>query len=512
MSAYPNTHAGLLAEAASNPAPVLGYNQAMTLSKHNIKNLLDRPARLRALALVALLASVLAILVGMIWRNHVRLDRVQVYVGYSHRIQDAGLSLQQALVDVLSGGVLRAEQLEGIAAKIHRLSIKDAHLSTKTPDMLRSINASLAKVDEESPDNGRAELFEALREMHEILDTETEQREKLMVKVSREALVELAAATLILPVILLLTWLFLRRRILNPLHDLRELLLNLAKEDYTPIATDHLDPLLLPVFNSYNFMVIHLRELEEAKRSYAQSLEAEVRSATRALLEQQRSLANAEKLAAVGELAASLAHELRNPLAGIQMSCANLRKEIENPDQCERLDLIGAELKRMARLLNELLDQGKPTPSYPSHFNLASLVKELVALTRYQIPPHIELTYAIPDELDCYLPDGGLRQALLNLILNATQALENNPGVVRVKACINNGYLRIEVTDDGTGFSEDMLKHGIRAFSTSRIRGTGLGLAMVQRFARDLGGRIELSNLMPHGACVRLLLPCKENS
>ena len=496
------------AEPVFKPVSAAVYNPVMSPSKRNVKNLLDRPARLRALALLALLSLMVAILVGMIWRNHIRLDKVQVYVGYSHRIQDAGLSLQQALVDVLSGGVIGPTQLESIAAKIHNLSKQDAHLSPNTPVMLRRVNASLAKLDEESPDSGRAELFEALREMHEILDTETEQRERLMVKVSREALIELALATLILPVILLLTWLFLRRRILNPLHDLRQLLLKLAKEEYTPIAIDHIDPLLLPVFNSYNFMVIHLRELEESKRVHAQSLEAEVRSATKALLEQQRSLAIAEKLAVVGELAASLAHELRNPLAGIQMSCANLRKEIEDEDQRDRLDLIGAELKRMARLLNELLDQGRQTPLPSAQFNLASLVKELLALTRYQIPPDISLSFDIPTNLECCLPDGGLRQALLNLVLNAAQAMDKSTGKVQIDARLDESNLIIEVLDDGPGFSEEILNHGIRAFSTSRIRGTGLGLAMVQRFARDLGGRIELTNLQAQGACVRMIIPC----
>ncbi len=483
----------------------------MPLKKRNAKNLLDRPARLRGLALLALLSSVLAILGGMIWRNLDRMDTVQAYVGYSHRIQDVGLSLQQALVDVLSGGVLVPEKLELLSAKIHALAGEEAHLSAQTPDKLRRVTASLAQVDTESQDNGRAKLFEALREMHEVLDTETDQREKVLEEVSQESLVELGLATFTLTVILLLTWLFLRRRILNPLHDLRHLLLNLAKEDFTPIATDHLDPLLLPVFNSYNDMVIHLSELEEAKRMYAQSLEAEVRSATQALLEQQRSLARAEKLAAVGELAAGLAHELRNPLAGIQMSCANLRREIADPDQCERLDLIGAELKRMTRLLNELLDQGRQTPPTSTDFNLAVLVKELLALTRYQIPEHIALTVDIPSALKCHLPSCGLRQALLNLILNAALALDQTSGTVCVQARREEGHIGIEVSDDGPGFSEDMLRHGIRAFSTSRIRGTGLGLAMVQRFARDLGGRIELSNRQPHGACVRLLLPCKAN-
>jgi len=181
------------------------------------------------------------------------------------------------------------------------------------------------------------------------------------------------------------------------------------------------------------------------------------------------------------------------------------------PDQGERLDLIGAELKRMTRLLNELLEQGKQTPPPSADFNLAALVKELLALTRYQIPQHIALTADIPAGLECHLPSCGLRQALLNLILNAALALDQTPGTVAVRASREEGHIAIEVSDDGPGFDEDMLRHGIRAFSTSRIRGTGLGLAMVQRFARDLGGRIELSNRQPHGACVRLLLPCRAN-
>ena len=479
----------------------------MPASNRPAKNPLDRPARLRGLALLALLSSVVAILGGMIWRNLDRMDTVQAYVGYSHRIQDAGLSLQQALMDVLSGNLLVPEQMALISSKIRALAEDKSHLSPQTPEKLGRVKAALASADEESADNGRAELFDALREMHEIIDAETDQRERMLEEVSREELTELELATFTLTLILLLTWLFLHRRILSPLHDLRQLLLNLAKEDFIPIDTDHLDPLLLPVFNSYNVMVKHLGELEEAKRMYALSLEREVRSATQALLEQQRSLAQAEKLAAVGELAAELAHELRNPLAGIQMSCANLRREIADADQGERLDLVGAELKRMTRLLNELLDQCKQTPPPFSDFNLAGLVKDLLALTRYQIPPHIGLEMDIPADLECHLPDSSLRQALLNLILNAADAMDQTHGAVRVSARKVTGCLAIEVSDNGPGFNQDILSHGIRAFSTNRLKGTGLGLAMVQRFTRDLGGRIDLSNRQPSGANVRLLLP-----
>lgn len=483
----------------------------LTDSRH--QTLLDRPARLRGLSLLALLLSVLLILGWMIWRNLARLDTIHAYVGYSHRIQDAGLDLQQTLMEqVAEGQKPKPGNLGQITQKIHDLADEDAHLSPDTPDRLKQVNDALARAGGLASVPAETELFQALRAMHQILGSETEQRETVLEEINRDTLAELELATATLAGILLLAWVFLRRRILAPLHDLRRLLLNLADEDYTPIETAGLDPLLLPVFNSYNVMVENLGELEETKRMYAESLEAEVRSATRALLEQQRSLARSEKLAAVGELAASLAHELRNPLAGIQMSCANLRSEIQDADQAERLDLIGAELKRMTRLLNELLAQGRQTPTPPSHFLLAPLVRELLALTRYQIPPNITLCHDIPDDLACWMPECNLRQALLNLVLNAAQALDDTAGTIRLTARLDDGALCIDVCDDGPGFSGEMLTTGIRPFGTGRASGTGLGLAMVQRFARELGGHTRLSNHSPHGACVTLTLPHRKPS
>ena len=276
--------------------------------------------------------------------------------------------------------------------------------------------------------------------------------------------------------ILLGAMLFLHFRILHPLNDLRQLLERLTEENYTPITTDHLDPLLFPVFNSYNEMVIHLAELEEANRLYAQSLQREVRLATQALLEQQYSLARAERLAAIGEVAAEFAHEIRNPLAGIQMAFSNLRREIDDQHQCERMDLISNELKRMARLLNDMLDQSRHSPEAATDFDMATLIRELLALTRYQIAESIHLEIDAPDALPVHLPESGIRQALLNLILNAADALEEDSGLIRIKARTDNQGLQIDVLDNGPGFSQDMLSYGIRPFRTSRQRGTGLGL------------------------------------
>ncbi|TAL48930.1 MAG: HAMP domain-containing histidine kinase, partial [Methylovulum sp.] len=229
--------------------------------------------------------------------------------------------------------------------------------------------------------------------------------------------------------------------------------------------------------------------------------------ATQALLEQQYSLARAERLAAVGEVAAELAHEIRNPLAGIQMAFNNLRREIDDRRQCERMELIGSELKRLAVLLNDMLNQSKHAPELATDFDMKSLIRDLAGLTRYQLAESIQLDIDVPEHLPVHLPESGIRQVLLNLILNAADALEGGTGLIRISAHADHQGLRIDVTDNGPGFSQDMLDYGIRPFRTSHQRGTGLGLAMVQRFAKNIGGVIRLGNQQPHGACVTLLLP-----
>ena len=120
--------------------------------------------------------------------------------------------------------------------------------------------------------------------------------------------------------------------------------------------------LVQPVFRSYNELVHRLQELEAEHNDREQTLEQEVRQATGALLTQSRQLARSERLAAVGAVSAGLAHELRNPLAGIQMACAKLQRALGDSDQSARLDAVVAELKRLNRLLSERVDAARHAP------------------------------------------------------------------------------------------------------------------------------------------------------
>ena len=383
------------------------------------------------------------------------------------------------------------------------------HLSPKTPIVLKSVAEALIRLETADNDQNypaviRNELLIQYDAINLMLDAETIARDQLLETISVETRIELwmAGATLI-ALFVVVVW-YLRNKILAPLHDLKELLLRLTHDNYTPINALQVDPLLAPIYNNYNVMVRHLSELENRNKRNAELLRVEVRSATRAVLEQQSSLANAERLAAVGELAAGLAHELRNPLAGVILSCANLLKEISDPDQVERLKLISNELKRIADLLSNLLGRSRQIPAVSTQFYLAELVRDLVALVRYQVSPNIRLVVEIPDSIECLLPEPNLRQALLNLILNATQAIGDKPGIITLTAYRKNKNLSIKVSDTGPGFAQNLLAGGIHTFHSTRKEGTGLGLAIVQRFARDMEGRILLSNVLPHGGCATL--------
>ena len=299
------------------------------------------------------------------------------------------------------------------------------------------------------------------------------------------------------PVLLTLMLWVLRQRIFLPIGRLKDFLSRLSEGDFTPVSLARIDPLLLPLFKNYNSMVGHLAQLEQANRDRTLSLEQEVRTATHALLKQQQTLARAERLAAAGEVSATLAHELRNPIAGIHVTLVNLRAELSDPLLGERVDLVIAELHRITRLLNGLLQLSRQTPEPPRMVQVDRLVQDLATLMRYQLPALVRLVVQAPTGLICRLPEDGVRQALLNLVMNSVEAMAGSPGAISLEVERRDGRVIFRVLDEGPGFSEEMLAGGVPPFVTSRETGTGLGLAMVKRFTRDFGGELAIVNRSP---------------
>ena len=124
-------------------------------------------------------------------------------------------------------------------------------------------------------------------------------------------------------------------------------------------------------------MVKRMRGVEAGHVKREDALQREVDSATRAVFQQHVALARADRLAALGEMSARVAHELRNPLSGVLMALINLAEETQDPEQRERLQLAVRELERVGRLLSGLVEDAKQMPESPRQLRLATLLDEL---------------------------------------------------------------------------------------------------------------------------------------
>jgi two-component system NtrC family sensor kinase len=469
---------------------------------------------LPAAVLGTLLIAVLLIQMILSWKAHDNLTPVNRHLAQISRLQSINLELQRELLESLSsGGIFTRAERERLRSEIEATLNMQAHLSQETPQALARARAALADINVVP----REALFLTLSGLRNVLEQEVLAHKRLIEEISRSTAMELeigAITLLVFPGGAILLIYLMRRRILAPLNHLGFLMTLLGRKNYAPAPVAGIDPILRPLTENYNTMVTRLAQLEREHASRERDLQSQVESAARVLLEQQRTLANTERLAAVGETLARIAHELRNPLAGVKLACAHLREELGRQDVAreyiERFDVVAVEVDRIIALLNSLLDQSRHTPEVARETNVATAVTDVVALARYQIPAQIRIAQRIDGNIVCWLPDALFRQALLNLLLNAREALGNPGGSVSIEAGVLEGTLHVSVCDDGPGFSDDLLASGIRAFMTHREGGTGLGLSMVQRFARSLGGHVRLSNVKPHGACVTIDLPCEK--
>ncbi len=456
--------------------------------------------------MVAVMAVTGVLVVGG-YRNLSRIELIQTHVAQTGELQSLTVDLQQALLDELRG-ILPDIPIDELRADIDALRANDTYLDPSTRGLLDDLRSTL--------DGGRtldeSVLTVGVGLMRTIINAENAAQRTRVEDLRRDAQREIVLSGGLLVAILGVTIVgfhAFRRRVLKPLADLTGAFAPLAEGDFRAITPDHVDPILQPLFENYNRLVSRLAVSERQHRSRAEDLESEVRAAVHALLAQQRNLANAERLAAVGETAAGVAHELRNPLAGLLMSLGNLRRDVEDPDIVERLDLSIREIERITRLLNTYLLSARHAPEPSRTTRVSNLVSELLRLMRYEVPTHVHLASHVSDGLaQCVLPRDRIRQVLLNLVLNSVQALDDQAGSVDVYAEHRDGRLVLSVLDDGPGFSNEILESAGRAFTTSRVSGIGLGLQMVRRVIHDLGGHVRLVNRSPSGAAVYLTIPC----
>lgn len=471
-----------------------------------MRQLLLRPIIFVTLIMSVLVLGELLAIGRMTWLNHQRINTIETDIGKGHRLQETIfelLQLQSKLAVHKNDPTVTFEQINDI--QNHLLELLQSHKSADfaVPVDLHSLQDTFAKA---TTGDSQA-LVDTVNLIQNLLDQQTDEEEKLLISVENDSRLELQLA-IILP--LLLFWIghyFFRNNVLEPLDALRVLLSGLVEGVKQPIELTSSDPILSDLFERYNHLVAHLIELEQAHLNYTSRLESQVRKTSHELLEQSQRLAKAERLAALTEMAASTAHELRNPLAIIQVALENMRSESNDPELRERIGLLHSEVQRLTKHLNDLLSNARNSNEDVHAIPINQIIQELITLLSYQAADTIHFNIQSDTDNIAVLPETEFRQVMLNLLQNAVQAIGDKPGSVEVGIGQAQQQLVITVSNTGTGFSDEFLQHGIRPFLSLKEKGSGLGLVMVQRFVREQCGNLKLENDASGHACVTLTLP-----
>jgi len=232
------------------------------------------------------------------------------------------------------------------------------------------------------------------------------------------------------------------------------------------------------------------------------------------VLEDLSDLIKAQKLAAWTEAARRIAHEIKNPLTPIRLAAERLRVKHREGDPGagelleESVALIVREVGKMQTLVDEFSRYARMPGPQLAATAIDGLVSEVVALYR-DVKPGVEIrTTLAPESGEIWVDPEQLRRVLINLLDNALEATEP-PGVVEVRAERRGERLVLEVADDGAGIAAEDREKLFLPFFSRKKRGTGMGLAIVQRIVSDHNGSIRVSENLPHGAIFTIELPVR---
>ena len=226
----------------------------------------------------------------------------------------------------------------------------------------------------------------------------------------------------------------------------------------------------------------------------------------------QTQMSRAEHFATLGELAAGLAHEIRNPLAGIAGVLDIASRDLPDTSAARNvMEDAKQEAVQINRILTELLDTARPKPPQFRVSDIVGTVEHAVMFARQQaVTKRITIEFVVKDAPPLVEHDPGqINQVMLNLLLNAIQSMDK-PGVIRVSLRqLDDEMVSIAVTDQGKGIAADNLPNIFRPFFTTKGHGTGLGLSLARRMVESHGGTIQVDSTLGQGTQFRVELPIR---
>ena len=265
---------------------------------------------------------------------------------------------------------------------------------------------------------------------------------------------------------------------------------------------------LAQVFADQSAVFLENARLVGELRHSAAELERRVEERTRQLKEKKAQIIQAEKMAAVGRLAASMAHEINNPLQAITLHLQLMADEMQSPETARQLNIVQQEFNRIAGIVERLLDFQRPQAGEMQPINILATLETILTLADKQLErTGIDLVRLLPVELPLVAAvENQMKQVFLNLVLNAAEVMPEG-GTLTIAARREDDEIIIEFADSGPGLDEETAARIFEPFFTTKSDGSGLGLAISHEIVANHDGTLTAASRPGGGAVFTVTLP-----
>jgi len=266
---------------------------------------------------------------------------------------------------------------------------------------------------------------------------------------------------------------------------------------------------------SFNNMISELKRSRDAIEEWTQTLERRVQERTQELQQVQDQLVRAGKMAALGELAAGVAHEINNPLTGVLTFSSLMLKKVDEAHPWKKdLENIVQQTTRCRNIVRGLLDFARQRKPDKKDWDIHTLLDRTVTLVENQARfQNIKIVKEFKTGIPMLFVDGDqIQQVFMNIIINAADAMSGDGGTLTIKTNNKDGAAEVSFTDTGCGMTKENLSKLFAPFFTTKEigKGTGLGLAISYGIIQSHGGDIEVESQVGKGSTFRIKLPIEK--
>ncbi len=355
--------------------------------------------------------------------------------------------------------------------------------------------------------------------------------EKPFIKIKyRIALIFVSLLIVISSIILFLSFIF-SKKIIDPIVDLESKIKKVAKGNYEEFIEITSQDEIGKVEQEFNNMIRTIKEKENALKKLHKDLENKVHLRTKELEEAKDKLAkknrelneylkkyrelqaeliHTSKLAAIGALAAGVAHEINNPIAIISgnLDVLELYLEEKGLKNTKEMELIKYQVKRVQRIIEKLLAISKKKDVKMEKVNINEILKDIVIPLKNESQQlGIEISLNLNDIPEINSFETQLREVFMNLIINAIEAVKpKGKGKIIISTEYKDGKIEIKIEDTGIGIDEEIMKNIFKPFYSTKPNGTGLGLPISYSIIKQIGGEIKIESKKNKGTIVTVIL------